>query len=233
MENPDIRLITADDAEFPANLRLIPGCPTQLYALGNTALLKESLAVAVVGTQDPGDEAVEACRRLTTALTARGFVIVSGLAAGCDTAAHEACLEAGGGTIAVLAHGLDRCYPRENLALRDAILKKGGLLLSEYPVGTEPLRQYFVIRDRIQSGLSRGVIVIETGESGGTMHTVRFAQKQGRLIGCLPCRAAGNRKLLAEKTALPLGCADEIEAFIEMMKAADPKPAVSKQPELF
>jgi DNA processing protein len=218
-ERARIRILSPWDGEFPAMLRRIPSSPLILFARGNTALLNESRAAAVVGTVSPGTGAGAACRRITGALCRRGFVVVSGLARGCDTLAHQCCLDAGGKTVAVLAHGPDCCYPSENRSLAEAIVERGGLLLSEYPPGVRPRPNYFVARDRLQSGLSRGVCVIEAELAGGTMHTVRFAEKQGRLIGCVPCEASGNRSLLTseEKKAHPLGGAEEIERFIGMM----------------
>jgi DNA processing protein len=217
-EKGGIRILSPWDGEFPAMLRSIPSPPLVLFAKGNRALLKEALAAAVAGTLSPGNGAGLSCRRVTGALCREGFVIVSGLARGCDTLAHRHCLEAGGKTAAVLAHGLDYCYPRENSSLAAAILENGGLLLSEYPPGERPKRNYFVARDRLQSGLACGLCVIEAELSGGTMHTVRFAEKQGRPIACVPCDAPGNRFLLNEKKAHPLGDDKEIEAFIRLMK---------------
>ena len=176
-EKARIRVLTPWDGEFPVMLRAIPSPPLLLFAKGNTALVHENRIAAVAGTVSPGSGAEAACRRVTGALCRRGFVVVSGLASGCDTLAHRCCLEAGGRTAAVLAHGLDYCYPAENRSLAEAILESGGLLLSEYPPGIRPRRNYFVARDRLQSGLGRGLCVIEAELSGGTMHTVRFAEK--------------------------------------------------------
>jgi DNA processing protein len=218
-ERTRVRILTPWDGEFPAALRSIPSPPLVLFARGDTALLNESRTATVAGTLSPGSGAGAACHRVTGALCRRGFVVVSGLARGCDTLAHRCCLEAGGKTAAVLAHGPDYCYPRENRSLAEAILESGGLLLSEYPPGVRPRRNYFVARDRLQSGLGRGLCVIEAELSGGTMHTVRFAEKQGRITGCVPCEAPGNRFLLNEGKARPLGSDGEIEGFIDMMEA--------------
>jgi DNA processing protein len=217
-EKARIRILIPWDGEFPAILRSIPSPPLILFAMGNTALLNEPRTAAAAGTVSPGSGAGAVCRRVIGALCRQGFVVVSGLARGCDTMIHQCCLEAGGKTAAVLAHGLDYCYPRENSSLAERILESGGLLLSEYPPGVRPRRNYFVARDRLQSGLGRGLCVIETDLSGGTMHTVRFAEKQGRLIGCVPCEAPGNRLLLEGKKVCPLGSDEEIEAFIRMME---------------
>ena len=151
---------------------------------------------------------------------------MSGLALGCDTVAHKACLARAGKTIAVLAHGLDVIYPKENIYLAEEILDKGGLLLSEHPVGVLPEANHYIQRNRLQSGLSNAVAVIEMELESGTMFTVQFAELQKRMIGCInhPLehqihpKANGNQMLLATKRAYPLGTVDEIEYFIELIK---------------
>lgn len=214
----DIISITAGDTIFPQGLKSIPSPPRRLFARGNLDLLTEPKMAAVVGTVSPGKDAAINARNIVSALVRRGFVVISGLASGCDTLAHSACLDAGGKTIAVLAHGLDYCYPQANYPLFQAIPEKGGLLLSEYPPGVRPKRQYFVIRNRLQSGLGRGICVVEAEREGGTMHTARFAFKQKRLVGCVPSGAGGNVFLLSEKNAWPLGSDKEIEKFIDMLE---------------
>ncbi|MDR2096318.1 MAG: DNA-protecting protein DprA [Treponema sp.] len=204
---------------FPQALAHIPSPPAVLYAKGNAGLLDKLQAVAVVGTTEPDASAAEYGRALALALAESGFCIVSGLAKGCDTIAHTTCLECNSPTIAVLAHGLDYCYPAQNRSLARAIVEKQGLLISEYRPGIRPRREFFVARDRLQSGLSLAVCVIETGISGGTMYTVRFAEKQGRLIGCIDNRAQGNRLLIDREGAYPLIPGHNIHAFIEAVKA--------------
>jgi DNA processing protein len=228
-----ILLINRNDSNFPANLFPIPGKLPLLYALGNTALLQETLAVAVVGTQSPDEKGETACRRITGTLVNRGFVIVSGLASGCDSIAHESCLALGGKTIAVLAHGLDYCYPQSNRNLRDRILEKGGLLVSEYAEGVRPRRNFFVARDRIESGLTRGLIVIQSGVTGGSMHTARFAEKQNRPIASISGLGGGNEQLLNEKGAYPLDSDEDLEKFIQIMMTVKITAAGSEQNELF
>jgi DNA processing protein len=132
------------------------------------------------------------------------------------------CLETGGTTAAILAHGLDTVHPRQHQKVAERLLRKGGCLLSEYPPGTPPRRNHFVLRNRLQSGVSRGTIIIETAIEGGTMHTARFAIAQDRALGCLRPRngnfgasVAGNQLLLREESAFPLGSREEIDYFIE------------------
>ena len=142
------------------------------------------------------------------------------------TYAHEGCLEAQGIGVAVLAHGLDMVYPAANRGLAERLLDRGGCLASEYPVGTTPVRSAFAERDRIQSGLSDGVLVIETDVRGGTMHTVRFARDQGRALACIehPQRyrsedeTRGNRKLIEEGSARPIPDGDSLTDFLNGLK---------------
>jgi len=219
-----IRAITPSDETFPGRLRAIPDAPPLLYYRGDLEGLRHSATVAIVGTRSPTKFGRSCARRLGKVFAKRGFTIVSGLALGCDEAAHEGCLDAGGLTIAMLAHGLDRVHPRSNEVLAADILANGGALISEYPPGTPPKRNYFVDRNRLQSGASDGTIVVESGIKGGTMHTARFALEQERVLGCLrhPSghegdHCAGNELLMRTEGALPLSSDEEIIAYAEAM----------------
>jgi DNA processing protein len=222
-----IRAITPGDETFPERLRAIPDAPPLLYYRGDLKSLHDSAAVAIVGTRSPTKFGQSCARRLGKVFAKRGFTVVSGLALGCDEAAHKGCLVAGGPTVAMLAHGLDRVHPRSNEELAADILANGGALFSEYPPGTPPKRSYFVDRNRLQSGASDGTIVVETGIKGGTMHTARFALEQERVLGCLrhpPGRegdhCAGNELLVRTEGAWPLSSDDEITAFVEAIVEA-------------
>src|SRR4030095_14350902 len=143
------------------------------------------------------------------------------------------CLQAGGKTAAVLAHGLDQIYPSQNYGLARNILDSGGWLVSEYPPGVKPRGHLFVERDRLQSGLSAAVIIIETDTISGTMHTARFCLKQRRLLACLahPQKFAshdktrGNRALISEASAFPLADKKALEEFVRLfhLQADDPQ----------
>lgn len=209
----DIYVLTPFDPKFPTLLRGISDPPVILYAKGNLTILDKCCA-AVVGRRKPTQYGLDMAKHIGGFLANEGIVVVSGLAVGCDQAGHEGCLENNGETVAVLAHGLDKVYPTQNLHLAEEIVDKGGCLISEYPPGTKPLSGFFVERDRLQSGLSSGIIVIEAEAEDGTMHTARFAVEQGRLLGCLkpptdvadmqPKVATGNEVLISEGKALPL-----------------------------
>ena len=228
-----VRAISIHDEAYPERLRTTPDPPAVLFVKGSSRGLRATRGLAVVGTREPTGFGREVAQRSGRSAADAGHVIVSGLAHGCDTHAHEGCLEAQGVGVAVLAHGLDKVYPAANRALAERLLESGGCLASEYPVGTAPGRSAFAERDRIQSGLSDGVLVIETDVRGGTMHTVRFARSQGRALACIdhPQRyrredqVRGNRKLIEEGWATPIPDGDALTAFLN-----DLKPVVAEEP---
>lgn len=158
-----------------------PAVPSLIFYKGDLSIL-ERPSVAVIGTREPTAEGRAAGEYYAKAFAAIGANIVSGLATGCDSAGHRGALAAGGVTTATLAHGLDSVYPPENEGLARQIVEGGGLLLSEYPVGTPVSRYNLVARDRLQAGLSGAVLVIQTTVKGGTMHAVRAAQAVGKPV---------------------------------------------------
>lgn len=181
--------------------------PVLLYALGDLELLHSDRSVTIVGTRSPSPEGRKAAYEIARARTMRGETIISGLALGCDEAAHRGALEVGGKTIAVLATGLDRVHPETHASLQTEIVHHGGLLLSEYPLGTPVSKHHLIARDRIQAALGDELLIIECGRSSGTMHTVRFAERCHRPIFALsypsyPTSAEGNELLLRSGRAL-------------------------------
>lgn len=174
------RALTPTDAEYPSWLRLAPDHPPVVYVRGQ--LPPDRRCVACVGTRQPSAFGKGAARGISRFLAEHGWSIVSGLANGVDTLCHEAALEAGGHTVAVLANGLDSVYPRQNTGLAERILAAGGALLSEQPPGTPALPKHLFRRNRIQSGMSAGTVVMQTDIVGGTMHTARYTLLQGRLL---------------------------------------------------
>ena len=223
-EGQGVKILSSDDSRFPSQLRTIPDPPVVLYVKGELNALAHP-ALAVVGTREPTSFGAAAAERLGANLGAKGFVVVSGLALGCDTAAHEGCLQARGITVAVLAHGVDYVYPAKNRKLASTILESGGGLVSEYAPGTKPRPSYFVERDRLQSALSLAVIIVETDVEGGTMHTAGFAVKQQRRLACLVHppkfaaaeKARGNQKLIKEAGAFPLEKKEDLDVFIAQL----------------
>jgi len=175
------------DHPYCQRLREIPSPPKKLYVLGDPSLLG-LISLAIVGTRQPSAYGLQASFRFANVLARKRMVVVSGLARGIDTAAHNGALAANGLTIAVLGHGLDRVYPARNLALADSIVKKGGCLVSEYAPGTPPLPPHFPARNRIISGLSLGTLVVEAAKKSGSLITARFAAEQGRDVFVVPGR---------------------------------------------
>jgi DNA processing protein len=179
-----LSVLTIGDDAYPQLLRLIPDPPLVLFVKGKPASLSAAPTVAVVGTRHPTECGVQVASRISRSLASAGCCIVSGLALGIDTAAHQGALEGGGQTVAVFGTPLDKVYPADNKELARKILDFGGAWVSETPTGGSTRRNSFVLRDRIQSGLSAVVIPVQTDIGGGTMHTVRFAHKHFRLLFC-------------------------------------------------
>ncbi len=185
MRRLNIGVMTIRDALYPDALRHIQQPPTILFYLGNPdCLLGKCIAVVGSRTVSPQGQTVTSsiCRDLSRA----GVCIVSGLAMGVDAAAHEGCLEGGSPTVAVLACGMDVIYPLENADLRERIVREGGLLLSEYPLGMHGSKHVFQMRNRIISGLSKAVLMMEARIRSGTMITVQHALDQGREVFAYP-----------------------------------------------
>jgi len=225
-----LALLSISNDDFPASLRAIPDPPVVLFIRGDPSVLRQCDAIAIIGTREATPFGQAAARWVAQAAAEAGMTIVSGLARGCDTAAHEACLVAGGTTIATLAHSLDRVYPKENADLAQRIVKGGGALVSEYAPEAPPTRHRFIDRDRLQSGLSLGVVLIETERSGGAMHTVRFASEQGRPVAALapqsdqrgPDRRSGNVEAIHDGLATPIRQGADLRRFIEQVRDQAP-----------
>lgn len=221
----NINILTIKDSKYPKNLKDLNNAPLLIYVKGNIEILNSTASVAVIGTREPTDFGKKAGYKLTKYFVDNNFTVVSGLAIGCDTVGHRSCLDHGGKTIAVLASGLDKIYPKQNSKLALEILEKGGALISEYPPGTSPRNNYFVERDRLQSGLSQAICIIETDRIGGTMHTFKFATAQNREIGALShppqfqtVKSNGNRYIIEERGGYSLGTSEEINHFINILK---------------
>ncbi len=198
-------LLTWNDPAYPALLREIYTPPMLLYVNGDVELLNRP-SIAVVGSRAATSYGLKIGRRLGAELGARGLNVVSGLALGVDAAAHAAALEAGGITIAVLGCGLDVPYPRRNLGLARRIASQG-VIISEYPLGTKPEAFRFPARNRIISGLSLGVVVVEAAKRSGSLITARLAMDEGREVFAIPGRvdsaaSAGAHSLLQQGAKL-------------------------------
>lgn len=206
----NIRILSYYDDEYPLNLKAIKKCPLIIYVKGDVKVLNSPRSISCVGTRTPSNHVLKLVGEIVKKLVEEDTVIISGLAKGIDAQSHKECLANNGRTIAVMAHGLDTIYPKENSGLAESILENGGALLSEYPVGVKGHKSHFVARNRIISGLSEGTIVFEASEKSGTMHTARFAYIQGKKIFC-PNKTLGNErlssgveKLLSTGSAVPI-----------------------------
>ncbi|MBN2087217.1 DNA-processing protein DprA [Candidatus Peregrinibacteria bacterium] len=184
MEEFGIRLLSISDDSYPQCLKNIADPPPFLFVRGHIPQLHKS--IGVVGTRAITSYGYMITDRLTSDLTQNGFVIVSGLALGVDSCAHESCLKNGGKTIAVLGSGVDLIYPSSNSNLADHIIKQGGAIVSEYPISSPAIPHHFPERNRIISGLSRGVLVTEGGIKSGALITARLALEQGRDVFAVP-----------------------------------------------
>ncbi len=182
----NIWVLTEEDEHYPAYIKEIASPPVILYGKG--AMLEDKVCVGVVGTRRPTAYGIEATETIVRELAEAGLTIVSGLASGIDARAHETTLDAGGKTIAVLGSGLDHysIFPSENRGLARRIIEGGGTLLGEYAPGTPAVKEHFPARNRIISGLSRGVLVIEAREKSGARITTRMALEQNREVFALP-----------------------------------------------
>jgi DNA processing protein len=211
------RVITFDDEDFPALLREIPMPPALIYVRGELSEAVLARTVGIVGTRRLTAYGQQMTERLATDLARVGVTVVSGMAAGVDTVAHRAALEAGGKTVAVMGTGIDRIYPRENRGLAKEI-EADGAVLTEFPPGTGPKREHFPQRNRIISGLSLGTVVVEAPERSGALITAGFAGDQGRQIMAVPGEvfskaSAGCHALIRDGATLVRSAEDVLEAI--------------------
>ena len=224
----DVQIIPFTDARYPKRLGELPDAPIVLYVKGSLKPCDDR-CLALIGTRNASIYGIGMSKQLSSDLAHQGFTIVSGLARGIDTAAHQAALESKGRTIAVIGSGLSKIYPRENGLLAQWISEQGAVM-SEFPMATPPDRQQFPQRNRIVSGLSMGIVVVEAPERSGALNTVQKALQQGqRPIFTLPGRAdtehfRGNHTLLKSGKAKLIESASDIanhfgELFATPVKA--------------
>jgi DNA processing protein len=184
LEKSENRIIESDSEDYPELLRGIPGPPALLYIVGNAEALHMP-ALSIVGSRNPSRGGKENAYEFAKHLGRSGFCIVSGLAQGIDTSAHEGALAGGAMTVAFLGHGIDRVYPSVNRDLAHRI-SQNGALVSEYPLGSPPRREHFPQRNRLISGLSLGTLVVEAARRSGSLITARLAGEQGREVFAIP-----------------------------------------------
>ncbi|HEX9626096.1 MAG TPA: DNA-processing protein DprA [Acidiferrobacterales bacterium] len=184
LKDPANRIVSFDDPHYPPLLREIPDPPPLLFVRGDARLLAQP-QLAVVGSRNPTADGADNARAFGQALAGHGLVIVSGMALGIDAHAHRGALDAGGATVAVAGTGIDRVYPPQHHALAHEIAARGALV-SEFPLGAAPRRDHFPRRNRIISGLSLGVLVVEAALKSGSLITARLAAEQGREVFAIP-----------------------------------------------
>jgi DNA processing protein len=179
-------ILILDDGSYPSYLREIADPPITLYVRGDWQGCFEQPGVAVIGSRMCSTYGENAAEMLARDLASRGICVISGLARGIDTAAHKGAMRGGGKTIAVLGTGIDAVYPKENTRLVREILDSGGAVVSQFPLGTPPLKDNFPYRNRIISGLSLGVLIVEATERSGSLITARLATEQNREVMAVP-----------------------------------------------
>ena len=179
-------VLILDDGSYPFLLREIADPPITLYVKGDWQACFDAPCIGVVGSRRCSTYGANASEMLSRDLAANGVCVVSGLARGIDSAAHRGAIAAGGKTVAVLGTGIDNVYPKENAKLVDEILASGGAVVSQFPLGTPPLKDNFPYRNRIISGLSLGVLIVEASERSGSLITARLAMEQNREVLAVP-----------------------------------------------
>lgn len=206
------QVVDCEDASYPPSLAEIYDPPLVLYVRGAVEVLSKR-GIAVIGSRRVSPYGIETAKKLSYQLAYVGFVVISGLARGIDACAHQGALASKGRTVGVLGSALDQFYPRENEVLAEKMVEQAGAVVSEFPLGTAPDRQTFPMRNRIVSGLSTGVLVVEAAAGSGALITARMALEQGRAVYAVPGRidsahSAGCHRLIKDGAKLVEGVED-------------------------
>jgi len=219
----NIDILTPDNSKYPVRFLSIKDYPVILFAKGNLKTLNAERNVAIIGTRKPSDQGSLFAEKLGKWFAKNGYVITSGLALGCDSAAHRGCLAVEGVTVAILANSLDTVSPKANKELAEQIVMANGCLLSEYAPTEKTLRSNFIARDRLQSALAQGVIVIETAVDGGSMHAVKAGITYGRHIACIDfginaiAHQDGNMQLIHQGKAMAISNNADIKRYVDLL----------------
>lgn len=220
MEKNSIKMITIKDKKYPQNLRNIFDPPVVLYVKGNEDILG-ALGIAIIGSRICSNYGGQIAKQFAYGLSKNNINIISGLAKGIDTYAHIGSIDANKPTIGVLGNGLDMIYPKENVEISKRILQTGGAIISEYIIGTKPDKINFPARNRIISGLSNGILVVEAGKKSGTLITVDFGLEQGKNIYAIPGNinkptSIGTNELIKQGAKMVIKQSDILEDFLEI-----------------
>src|SRR5579863_8514649 len=229
------RLVRWTDADYPINLRHIADPPPYFFLRG-AITADDPKCVAVVGARTASDGGRRMAQRLGLELAAKGFTVVSGLARGIDSDAHQGALDARGKTIAVLGCGVDVIYPPENRELAEAIIEGNGAIISELPIGTPPIAENFPARNRLISGWCLGVVIVEAAEKSGSLITARMALEQNRQVFAVPGspltgKTRGSNRLLKEGARLVECVEDVLEELLPQLGEAGKLRAGGGTPE--
>lgn len=227
-----LEIITIEDDRYPEQLKNIENPPKKLYAKGNVALLKSNI-ISIIGSRACSENGIQLARKFSSELVYQDITIASGMALGIDTVAHQTTLQENGNTIAVLGNGLDHIFPSENLELYQKIIENNGLVITEYPPEEKADSKHFLERNRIVSGLSLGILVIEAAYRSGTSVTAKLAQKQGKKIFALPhevndLHGVGTNRLIQKGAKMITTTEDIIKEFPFLQNKTLPKKDTRK-----
>ncbi len=230
-----ISVVTINDDEYPETLKEIHNPPYLLYYRGAIKDERDAQAIAIVGTRKITTYGSRVTEDISRGLTNRNCSIVSGLALGVDSVAHTACLASGGRTIAVLANGLESVYPTSHTQLANRIISSGGLILSEFPIGTKSFKSNFPQRNRIISGLAMGTLIVEAAEKSGSLITAKHALEQNREVFAVPgsvfSATSSGPHLLISQGATLVTSADDIIASLNMQQSTNIYARKEKTPD--
>lgn len=229
----DLKIIKIDDSKYPKQLKEIKNPPKKLYLLGNEKILEDK-SVAIVGSRCYSEYGKEYATKFSKELAIQGITIISGMALGIDTFAHKGALSVGGKTIAVLGSGFNYIYPEENIKLLSEIILNNGAIISEYKPDTIPDSKNFPKRNRIVSGLSNGVLVIEAVYRSGTSITAKLAKQQGKPVFCVPSNlgrknGVGTNNLIKEGASLITSVDDILDCLHVEKKQEIAKREIPKE----
>jgi len=235
IEKQKVSIVTFSDDNYPSNLKSIFDPPIVLYVKGKL-LPEDRIAIAMVGTRRPTTYGKMVAEMLSKELGKKEITVVSGLARGIDTCAHKGSLSCGGRTVAVLGCGIDICYPPENRALFDEIGERGAVV-SEFSMGTRPEKTNFPVRNRVISGLSLGVVIVEAGSRSGALITAECALEQGREVFAVPgnifnLETKGTHSLIKQGAKLVEKCDDIIEEISCLREVVPASPAIMSAAEV-
>ena len=218
-ERYGVSYCTLEEDRYPRELRNISGRPPVIYYKGNIGIVNQRKNIAVIGSRKSSAKGMKLAYETGKAVGEAGLNLVNGLALGCDTEALRGTLAAGGKCVVILPCGLDEIQPKSNRELAEEIVEAGGCLLSEYPIGVAPQKYMYVERDKLQSGISQGVLVVEAEENSGTMHTADFALRQYKRLACYCYKmlelSSGNRLLEGVGKTQILKSEGDLQLFLQ------------------